>query len=35
MYHQGVHPEPELACEGELVCQIKKDFVIPVFKDPL
>ena len=21
------------ACEGELVCQIEKDFVIPVFKD--
>ena len=23
------------ACEGELVCQIKKYFVIPVFKEPL
>ena len=32
LHHQGVHS----ACEGELVCQIEKYFVIPLCsKDPL
>ena len=35
VHHEGVQSELCLWRQGELVCQIEKYFIIPVFKDPL